>query len=177
MRAYLLLLALFALLAYQVEREPPPVAPEPRQPGTKTADPVPPRLPRPRAVDLEALLARPLFSPTRRPPHTSRHAPRPGNDPRFRVTGIVRGASGRLALVQVVGRPGTLEVREGMRLEGWTVEQVRAEGVRLVADDGRTQWLPLYPPPGTAVNAPQPRQAPGNAGAAGRHSLYRPSGR
>lgn len=79
---------------------------------------------------------RPLFEATRRPPPTGPGLPLAEVDPglalgRYRIDGVVVSRTERIAMIKDVGRNAVLTVREGDRLEGWTIERVGLGGVSL----------------------------------------------
>jgi hypothetical protein len=126
------------------------------------------------AKDVATSLARPLFSPTRRPREAAKSAG--ATDPELsdvRLTGIVIEPDRRLAIFAVAGaKPRTLLLGEA--LNGWKIDSISPEEVAL-SDPGGTRTLqpkidsklvrqarlpaaPAQPQPAAA-----PRQAPGTA--------------
>lgn len=100
------------------------------------------------------VLARPLFSPTRRP---SLDAPAAGDarSSGFTLVGIVISSGEHHALIEH-GQPPRLErVVEGQELDGWTVEAIAPDAVALRRADQRLELKAKDAPP----PAPQ-RRAP-----------------
>lgn len=85
--------------------------------------------------DLSATLARPLFSPTRRPLPEGVAEPPPGTAAavlnRYRLQGVVIDGSRRRVLL--VPAPGgkTLSVGEGDSVDGWTIDRIAPERLTL----------------------------------------------
>ena len=108
---------------------------------------------------LATILARPLFSATRRPP------PRGGNDATLdsglsdtRLTGIVIAPGHRIAIFAPIGARA-LVVGEGETVSGWRVERITAGDVSLSGPSGTKTLQPkfdpnLAPPPPPAVAGP-----------------------
>lgn len=100
---------------------------------------VPPAPRAPRLAEMvAATLARPLFSPTRRPP------PRSGGSAGLgiadmRLTGIVTAPGERLAIFAVAGAK-PLIVKEGEEVSGWRIEGIMP-GVVSVSGPGGTERL------------------------------------
>lgn len=109
-----------------------------------TAMPVPARpetafVPPPIHV-FSAIVERPLFSPTRRPPAAPALATQPAVRPRLdhlALIGVLISADGRVALLEQPRSPSILEAREGETVEGWTVESIAADSVMLRWQDSR----------------------------------------
>ena len=108
----------------EVEAPPLPVPPVASRPAT------PQRAP----VSVEAMLARPLFTPGRAPPHGDR-APAPVLATPPRLTGlIVAERSGKAIFAGPDGKP--IVLGEGGRLGPFTVVAVRPDGVELDGPPG-----------------------------------------
>ncbi|HJU16485.1 MAG TPA: hypothetical protein VJ770_08435 [Stellaceae bacterium] len=86
-------------------------------------------------------LARPLFSPTRRPPQDKDGGPGTGNIADMRLTGIVTQPGERLAIFAVTGAKA-LAVREGEEVSGWRVEDITPGTVLLSGPGGATTLQP-----------------------------------
>ena len=92
-----------------------------------------------KSSDFPEIIARPLFSPSRRPPPkprpvVARPAPRPvvrKSPVRFELLGILREPKQAVALL--VARPGGLSyvVRQGDMMSGWKVARIAAREVTL----------------------------------------------
>ena len=130
--------------------------------------------------DYAGVLKRPLFAPDRRPRRARvSHAPRGTLGQRYRLSGIVfRDGEGRAVLLDRKSR-GTVELRAGMQFEGWRVEQITPERVRLLRD-GQVDELLLFPEPdqGRGGDDTAPALAPpatdAQSGGGTRGGLYRP---
>jgi hypothetical protein len=133
------------------------------------------------AKDVATIVARPLFSPTRRPRETAKSAG--ATDPELsdvRLTGIVIEPDRRLAIFAVAGaKPRTLSLGEA--LNGWKLDSISPEEVSLSGPSGtrtlqpkidtklvrqaRLPAAPAQPPPaaapGQAPGQPQADTAPG----------------
>ena len=107
---------------------------------------------------LTAVLARPLFSPTRRPPETAQVASSELADKR--LAGIVIEPDRRFAIFAVTGAK-PLTVTEGESVDGWRIESITPTEISLVGPRGSRT---LQPVPETAA-ARQSRPQRGNAGA------------
>ena len=134
-----------------------------------SSEPVPPSTrPEPpgRYNELSAtILARPLFSNTRRP------APRGGDNATAdsgladtRLTGIVVVPGHRIAIFAPLGAKA-LVVSEGETVSGWRVERINPREVSLSGPSGTKTLQPkfdpnLTPPPSPTVGAGNPAPAP-----------------
>lgn len=99
------------------------------------------------------VLARPLFSPTRRPSLDA-----PAGDARssgFTLVGIVISSGEHHALIEH-GQPPRLErVVEGQELDGWTIEAIAPDAVALRRADQRLELKAKdAPPPAAQRRAP-----------------------
>jgi hypothetical protein len=113
------------------------------------------------APPIAAILARPLFSPSRRPPQSD-----PGNAADdsgladSRLTGIVIEPGRRFAIFAPQGAK-LLTVTEGQTVSGWRVESISPREVSLSGPDGTKTLQPkfdpnLAPPPDEATPPPAP---------------------
>jgi hypothetical protein len=102
--------------------------------------------PLPALVDLTETLDRPVFSPTRRPAQVAAAAPVPeaptmrNNEappPDMKLSAVVIDAGRRFALLQRFPAGGTVRVAQGDVVDGWTLSEVRADGVTLRKNDQR----------------------------------------
>jgi len=127
---------------------------------------------------LATSLARPLFSPDRRPTDAG---PNASSGPMLglpRLTGVVIGPFGQRAIFAATagGRPTVLAV--GKTLGDYTVEKIEPGGVTVSGPEGRHQVslaadakerqamaaeMPRAPPPQVQVQAQHPAQAPGQS--------------
>jgi general secretion pathway protein N len=102
---------------------------------------------------LAAILARPLFSSTRRPPQSA--SPEAATDPDLagtRLTGIVTEPGHRIAVFAVNGAK-PLKLVEGEAVSGWRIESITPREVSLSGPSGTKTLQPkidpnLAPPPG-----------------------------
>ncbi len=125
------------------------------QPSTALPEPGP----RPEAMVAE-ILARPLFSSTRRPPP---HSDGPAADSGLsdtRLTGIVTAPGHRLAIFVPNGAKALI-VSEGDTVSGWRVENITPREVSLSGPEGTKTLQPkidpnLLPPPPPPGAAPPP---------------------
>jgi hypothetical protein len=138
------------------------------KPGVPTPDPQPPRDPMPTAA---AVVARPLFRPDRQPfrEQTAGVSVRnyEGELSRFSLLGVLSFGDGLKGLV--VSRSGARtdrwEVKAGDTFPGFTVKEVRTDGLLVTADEREFQ-LPLYAGSPTATggalrtNVPKAASAP-----------------
>jgi len=113
------------------------------------------------------MLARPLFSPTRRPA-AARPSPPPPSPPAEaipRLAGIVIGPSGRKAIFAEAAGPAR-SVGEGGRIGRFTVTMIRPGQVTVTSSEGdrvlRPSFTQATPAPGSAVPpaAPPPALPP-----------------
>jgi hypothetical protein len=126
-----------------------------------------PRQPRHQYDELLAtILARPLFSSTRRPPPPGgRNTADDSGLADTRLTGIVIAPGHRIAIFAPLGTKA-LSVSEGQLVSGWRVERITAQQVSLTGPNGTRTLQPkfdpnLAPPPspagtGNAPPAPVP---------------------
>jgi len=121
---------------------------------------------------IAAILARPLFSPSRRPPQTN--TGKVADDGGFadsRLAGIVIEAGRRFAIFAPEGAKA-LTVIEGETVSGWRVESISPREVALSGPDGTKTLQPKFdpnlapPPPEPAPPPPQVGAAPPNIRAA-----------
>jgi hypothetical protein len=128
------------------------------------------------AKDVATIVARPLFSPTRRPRQTAKSEG--ATDPELsdvRLTGIVIEPDRRLAIFAVAGaKPRTLSLGEA--LNGWKLDSISPEEVSLSGPGGTRTLQPKIDTklvrqarlPAAPAQPPPAAQAPGQpqAGAA-----------
>jgi hypothetical protein len=91
------------------------------------------------------MLARPLFSPDRRPAESPRSPGADFKDKRF--TGIVIEPDQRLAIFAVTGAK-PLAVTEGDSVDGWRIESITADEITLVSAQGSRTLRPMPAPAG-----------------------------
>ncbi len=124
---------------------------------------------------LATVLARPLFSSTRRPPQTTANDEATGSDlADTRLTGIVTEPGHNIAIFAVNGAKA-LTLTEGETVSGWRIENITPREVSLSGPSGTKSLQPkvdpsLVPPP--VVNAPA--RPPVQPAAAAPAALPRP---
>ena len=104
---------------------------------------------------LTAILARPLFSSTRRPPQITSSETTDSDLADTRLTGIITEPGRRIAIFAVSGdKP--LRVAEGDAVSGWRIESITPREVSLSGPTGTKTMQPKLDP----NLAPPPVQAP-----------------
>jgi hypothetical protein len=96
-----------------------------------------PRFTMPPLRDFGEVLARPVFSETRRPP--APEAAAPGATAPFTLVGVVLSATERHALLEHGQPPHLDRVAEGQEVDGWTLEAVQLDRVVLRRGDNRVE--------------------------------------
>jgi hypothetical protein len=115
----------------------------------------------PTASPIAAILARPLFSPSRRPPQSNLgNAADDSGLADSRLTGIVIEPGRRFAIFAPQGAK-LLTVTEGETVSGWRVESISPREVSLSGPDGTKTLQPkfdpnLAPPPDDTTPPPAP---------------------
>ncbi|HEV2552086.1 MAG TPA: hypothetical protein VGU20_32560 [Stellaceae bacterium] len=104
--------------------------------------------------DFGEVLARPVFSETRRPP--APEAAAPGATAPFALVGVVLSAKERHALLEHGLPPHIDRVAEGQEVDGWTLEAVQLDRVVLRRGDNRVEVKAKDKAP---TPAPQQRRA------------------
>jgi general secretion pathway protein N len=85
-------------------------------------------VPMPSREAYSEILARPLFTPSRRPPEPVESTPRQAPAPlTITLAGIAMSADQRIAIVQTGNPPRVLRLAEGQQLDGWTVITIAAD--------------------------------------------------
>jgi general secretion pathway protein N len=177
-RAPLLLLALCAglgLIIY-LELDRPAIDPAWSAPTPRPASPAGESDPGFRLPPLAAyseVVARPLFSPSRRPGAAAESGPEDGGQASpFTIMGTVVSDTARRALISHGNPPQLAHVTEGQRLEGWTVETIAADRVVLTQGGQRVEIKVKDRSDGTAQQVL--RGVPGGALVGGRAALPGP---
>jgi hypothetical protein len=147
----LLCMALGGLLAMEWRAR--PVTADSAEPGSLTppdAAPAPAlsaRYTPPVLASFDAILARPLFIPDRRPVEVPESAPVPASTPtvplRARLEGVVSIGATSFALIRDLSRNEAVRLSQGMELNGWTLERVESARAVLSRADGQVQELKL----------------------------------
>jgi hypothetical protein len=113
-----------------------------------------PRFTMPPVRDFGEVLARPVFSETRRPP--APEAAASGATAPFALVGVVLSAKDRHALLEHGLPPHIDRVAEGQEVDGWTLEAVQLDRVVLRRGDNRVEVKAKDKAPTAAL---QPRRA------------------
>lgn len=113
-----------------------------------------PRFTMPPLRDFGEVLARPVFSETRRPP--APEAAASGATAPFALVGVVLSAKDRHALLEHGLPPHIDRVAEGQEVDGWTLEAVQLDRVVLRRGDNRVEVKAKDRAPTAAL---QPRRA------------------
>jgi general secretion pathway protein N len=108
-------------------------------------------------------LARPLFSPGRRPPAVEAAAPGAAPPSLPRVAGVVVTPAGRQAIFAAKESDKPLVVGEGGRVGAFTVQSIRAGQVTVRGPGGERVLQPAFDPDAPAPAAPQPVAPPAAA--------------
>jgi len=103
---------------------------------------------------IATVLARPLFSPNRRPPAEHREASG-GAVGLPRLTGIMVGPFGRSAIF--AGEPRPVVVPEGGRINGYIVTTIDATEVKVAGPEGLLTIHPSFQPAPPRGPSPAPR--------------------
>ena len=114
-----------------------------------------------RAVAVQTVLARPLFSPTRRPPAAAAAAAATPAATLPRMTAILIDGDRRSAIFAATGTGKPTVIDEGGRLGAFTVQTIEAQQVTVVGPDGkRTLRTSFDPNPPLPVATVQPSLPP-----------------
>jgi hypothetical protein len=145
-----------------------------------------PRFTMPPFRDFGEVLARPVFSETRRPPGPEAAAP--GATAPFALAGVVLSAKERHALLEHGQPPHIDRIAEGQEVDGWILEFVQLDRVVLRRGDNRVEVKakdraasPPLPSRRTATAAPpappsRPAPVPGVPPSLGTFPLLAPPG-
>jgi hypothetical protein len=110
----------------------------------------------PTAPPIAAILARPLFSPSRRPPATNAGNADDSGLADSRLAGIVIEPGRRFAVFAPQGAKA-LTVTEGETVGGWRVDSISAREVSLSGPDGTKTLQPKFDPNLAPPSDEQPR--------------------
>jgi len=102
----------------------------------------PPALPEGAAWE-RTVLARPLFSPTRRPPPPEAAGADPAAAAPPRLAGVIIGPDGRRAIFDPAGGKPTVAA-EGARIGGFTVTAIEADRVTVAGEGGTRVLRPVF---------------------------------
>ena len=112
-----------------------PPVPTVRPPAVPPANSAAPRLMTlPPLVHFAAIIERPLFSPSRRPPAVASGVP--SAEGRYRLLGVVASGPRKTAFVADGSR--RLDLAEGDAIDGWTVKKIGTDNVVLTSPTGDT---------------------------------------
>ncbi len=135
--------------------------PEPHEApaAARSNEPQAPEQPMPRpgpAPLVPAILARPLFSPTRRPPGATAPLAQVAEPPR--LNGLLLWSGGRRAIFTAPQDAGaTVALQEGSIVDQWRIERITDRAVVLSHGD---TWLTLQPVPAAPAPGEPPAQLP-----------------
>ncbi|HEY1260056.1 MAG TPA: hypothetical protein VGF34_12495 [Stellaceae bacterium] len=124
------------------------------------ADPPPP-LPERESREAEPIapiLARPLFSSTRRPPQTADASPTDTGLSDTRLTGILIAPGRHIAIFAPAGAK-LLSVTEGQTMSGWRIDSITPTEVSLSGPEGTKTLQPKFDPNLAPPTPPQPEAA------------------
>jgi hypothetical protein len=157
--ALLALVCASLAVAIFLELEPPLADPGARAAARREQKPVDPAASEPRFVmpslnDFGEVLARPVFSETRRPAPPEA-ATAPASSAPFALVGVVVSPGERHVLIEHGQPPHIDRAAEGQELDGWTLETVELDRVVLRRGDNRVELKAK----GRAPPAPQARRA------------------
>jgi hypothetical protein len=101
-------------------------------------------------ADLPETTGRPLFTASRRPPlppavkpAQTKAKPKPTRLVGYRLTGIVRSSSQRMILLTQEKSGHVVELHEGEQVDGWRLNSIEADHVRLSRDGHEIDLLNL----------------------------------
>jgi hypothetical protein len=111
-------------------------APLPEQPPASSGEPAgvaaippPPEFSMPPAGSFSAIVERPLFAATRRPPEEQESTPVTSRDLDITLTGVNISAGERVALFKRKDGKGNLRLQEGDEFQGWVLEVIEPQQV------------------------------------------------
>jgi hypothetical protein len=133
---------------------------EPEKPSPKSDEAPVVQNDRPAIGQLTAtILARPLFSPTRRPPEAAAtdHSETSLND--MRLTGILITPDQRLAIFAPAGGKPLVRA-EGDMISDWRIDSIAGQSVSLIGPTGTTTLEPKADPNLVRVTGAQQKMAP-----------------
>jgi hypothetical protein len=120
--------------------------------------PLPPKRELPGAEPIAPILARPLFSSTRRPPQAADAAPTDTGLSDTRLTGIVIAPGRHIAIFAPSGAK-LLTVTEGQTMSGWRIDTITPTEVSLSGPEGTKTLQPKFDPNLAPPTPPQPEAA------------------
>jgi hypothetical protein len=131
----------------RIAPRPDPPAPPPPSPRLRRSEPIAP------------ILARPLFSSTRRPPQVADSGPTDTGLSDTRLTGILIAPGRHLAIFAPNGSK-LLSLTEGQTMSGWRIDSITPTEVSLSGPDGTKTLQPKFDPNLAPPTPPQPEAAP-----------------
>jgi hypothetical protein len=113
---------------------------------------------------LTVILARPLFSPDRRPASAIARSPAGGSPEGLpRLSGVLVGPFGRSAIFAADGRK-SLVVDEGGKIDAWTIRTIGEDAVEVSGPGGAQTLHPSFASPsGRVQGATMPPQRAGSS--------------
>ncbi len=143
---FLLLILVCGSLGWELNRQWNTPLPEPSIPeaasGGVAALPADPQYRMPPEESYSAIIERPLFSPSRRPPEGGPVEVVTSRDLAINFTGVSITAGERWALFERKDGKGKLQLQEGDEFQGWILEVIEALQVTF-RQDAEEQVLPL----------------------------------
>jgi hypothetical protein len=116
---------------------------------------------------VETLLARPLFSPSRRPDRAAAPAEAGKHDADApRLAGILIDGPGKRAIFALPSGDSQVFVEEGGEVEGWSVDEITPASVTLTGPEGSRKLEPSFDPnakPAEPAMPPKVNAVPANA--------------
>lgn len=101
----------------------------------------------PPVITYQAVVERPLFSDSRRPPAQAAQGGQAAQAPqlgaKWRLTGIVMAGDNSFLHVQSIRDRKTVRLQVGMPLDGWQVEEIAPDQVTFTSG-GRSETLRIY---------------------------------
>jgi hypothetical protein len=135
--------ALAAIIAWEIAGAPQAdIKPPPQRPIAAVSQAPTPDADRTREW-IATVLARPLFSPDRRPAADTASVAGTALPGLPRLTGILVGPFGRNAIFAANGRR-PIVVQEGARIDAYTVRSIEAAQVRIVGPEGMRVLYPTF---------------------------------
>ena len=143
---FLLFILVCGSLGWELNRQwqtplPERTAPEAGQDGV-AALPADPQFRMPPEESYSAILERPLFSPSRRPPEDAPSEVVTSRDLEITFKGVIISAGERWALLERTDGKGKLRLQEGDEFQGWILEAIEAQRV-IFRQDAEEKALPL----------------------------------
>lgn len=109
--------------------------------GSKPSSALPAKFTFPPLAEFSEIVARPLFSPSRRPPKeiedsdSDTFVALPSQPSRFILAGVVISAEGRMVLLRRMNSTDLIRALMGQEIDGWYVESIEQDRVTLRRGD------------------------------------------